>query len=90
LVKDLGTDVNQVVHGVTQVTALLIAAQEGRLAVVQCSVEELGADVNQAAGDGRTPLFLAAERGSLQVVQCLGNFLGADVNQSMKNGGTAL
>jgi ankyrin repeat protein len=81
LVKDLGTDANQVVHGVDQDTALLIAVQEGHLAVVQCLVEELGADVSQAAGDGRTPLFLAAERGSLQVVQCLGNFLGADVNK---------
>jgi hypothetical protein len=39
---------------------LLYAAQRGHLDVLQCLVEEFGADVNLAAHDGRTALMMAS------------------------------
>jgi ankyrin repeat protein len=42
---------------------LYIAAQKDHLAMVQCLVEEPGADVNQAMKDGGKPLHIAADRG---------------------------
>jgi ankyrin repeat protein len=57
---------------------------------VQCLVEELGADVNQAKADGATPLFIAARGGQMALVQCLVKDLGADINQAALGGITAL
>jgi ankyrin repeat protein len=41
----------------------------------------LGADVNRAAKDGRTPVFMAAEKGHTAAIEALGK-LGADVNRA--------
>jgi ankyrin repeat protein len=84
----LGADVNQATHN--NLTPLYVAAQFGRLAVVQCLIEELGADVNQANQEGDTPLYIAAYKGHLAVVQCLVKEFGADVNQATNAGGTPL
>jgi hypothetical protein len=57
--------------------------------VLRCLVQELGADVNQTALHGETPLVVAARLGSLTVVRCLID-LGAEVNQATSDGDTPL
>jgi hypothetical protein len=59
------------------------------LAVVRYLVKELGADVNQAIGNGTTTLYIAACNGHLAMVRCLVKEPGAEVNKSM-HGATPL
>jgi ankyrin repeat protein len=47
---------------------LYIAAQKGHMSVVQCLVKELGADINQAALNGSTPLMLASTTKHTEIV----------------------
>jgi ankyrin repeat protein len=70
--------------------AVHIAAFQGRLDIVRYIVGELGADVNQAAQGGATPLYIAALNGRLGIVQCLVGELGADVKRTDKDGSTPL
>jgi hypothetical protein len=88
LVKELGADVNP--ENVNECTPLQLAAQQGRLEMVQCLVKELGADVNRADNRGCSPLFLAAQESRLEVVQCMVIELGADTNLATQNGSTPL
>jgi ankyrin repeat protein len=67
----------------------MIAAERGHLAVVQCLVEDLGADIDQAYNFGATALTGAAQRGHLAVVRCRVE-LGAEVGLADNNGYTAL
>jgi ankyrin repeat protein len=53
----------------------------GKIALIRCLVNELGADVNRPAYSGVTPLCIIAEDGRLADVRCLVVELGADVNQ---------
>jgi ankyrin repeat protein len=62
----------------------------GKLEVVRFLVKEAGANVNQAASDGTTPLVLAAQEGQLAVVLFLAKELGADINQAKHDGATPL
>jgi ankyrin repeat protein len=55
---------------------LFLAAQFGDLAIVQCLVKELGADVNQANDAGCTSLYIAAQGDHLAMVQILVKELG--------------
>jgi ankyrin repeat protein len=60
-------------------TPLAIAGLQDDLAVVQCLVVDLGADVNQAMQpDGRMPLSIAARMDNVVVVRCLVK-LGAEI-----------
>jgi ankyrin repeat protein len=87
-VTDLGADVNK---GANEgQTPLLIAAQKGLVAVIQCLVKELGADVNQVESTGGTPLYAAAQQGHFSAVQCIVKECGADVNQAMTDGSMPL
>ena len=63
----------------------------GRVDVMRCLVEELGADVNLAHDDypNGTPLFMAVNVGRLDMFRCLVE-LGADVNHVMHDGSTLL
>ena len=49
----------------------------------------LGADVNRAAKDGRTPVYMAADNGHTAAIEALGK-LGADVNRADDMGWTPL
>jgi len=71
-------------------TALIFAAANGHVAVVQCLVKELNAAVNQADKNGDTPLLFAAQGGHIAVVRCLAKELNADVNQPNKEDDTPL
>jgi predicted LPLAT superfamily acyltransferase len=66
------------------------ATESGSIAVVQCLVRELGADVDVARSDGETPLFIASWNGNLDLVRYLVKILGADVNKESTLGTTAL
>ena len=68
--------------------ALLEAARNGRLDLVQAQVES-GVNLNATDEDGNTPLMLAAEMGHLEVVSVLLDS-GADINARNKHGATAL
>jgi ankyrin repeat protein len=74
------TNATKYMHGYTP---LLFAVEKGNLAAMRCLVKELGADVNQRAHRGATPLHVAVEleEGLLDALQCLAKELGADVNQ---------
>jgi hypothetical protein len=50
--------------------ALYLVAQEGKICVARCLVNELGADIDQAANNGVTP-FVAAQEGNLDAVRCV-------------------
>jgi ankyrin repeat protein len=51
-------------------------------------VKTLGAGVNKANANGRSPLLFAAENGDLKLVQCMLKDLGADVIQESAYGTT--
>ena len=53
------------------------------LDVLRCLVKDLGADANQVAHDGFTPVYVAAQQGHLAAMRCLVNELGAEANQAM-------
>jgi ankyrin repeat protein len=84
--KDLGADIDGAKFE-NGAAALSIAAQIGNVAVLQCLVMELHADVNQAAAYGATPLYVAAQ-GGFAVVRCLVEDLGAKGNEAMHDGST--
>jgi ankyrin repeat protein len=71
---------------VTSAMPLVAAVRNGHLGVLQCLVQELGADVNQATPRGLTPLTVAAERGNLAVVLCLAE-LGVGINLARPSDG---
>jgi ankyrin repeat protein len=75
---------------ITSILPLTHAVVLGELGIVQCLVEELGADVNQADREGRTPLYCAALLGDLAMMRCLVKDLGADVEQADQEGCTPL
>jgi ankyrin repeat protein len=85
----MGADVNQATPNGE--TPLAIALLQDNLAVVQCLVIELGADVNppQAMPHGLTPLIALASKGHLADVRCLVE-LGAEVEAVDYYGYTAL
>lgn len=70
------------------VTPFAIAAENGRLAVVQFLVARGGIDINDANRDGDTPLCVAACTGRLQVVKYLVK-VGADVQRINHDGASA-
>jgi ankyrin repeat protein len=74
---------------VQSVRPLYLAAMDGKLRILQCLVEELGADVNQAKEDGSTALCVAAQNGHVTVVRYLGD-LGVNVNQARNDRVTPL
>jgi ankyrin repeat protein len=84
--KEFVADVDQAYQ---EVTPLYMAAQEGKMAVVNFLVKELGADVNQLF-QGFTTLSVAAGQGHLDLVRCLVLELHADVNQRNRDGATLL
>jgi hypothetical protein len=55
---------------VTSALPLLYAVVLGKLGIVLCLVQELGAEVNQADEGGYTPLYVAAQEAQLGVVRC--------------------
>jgi cytohesin len=61
-------------------TALILAAQNGHLAVVEALLKA-GADAARATTDGRTALHLAAQNGHTAVVEALLK-AGADPNSA--------
>jgi hypothetical protein len=63
-----------------------MAAGEGNVGVMQCLVEELGADINLGDDMGCMPLHIAAHKGYLAVVQYLVKVLSADVNRGDEQG----
>jgi ankyrin repeat protein len=66
------------------------AVRYGKLEVMRCLVDDLGADVNQADEFDLTLLILAAGYGNLAVIRCLLTDLGADVDRGTQQGATAL
>lgn len=70
-------------------TALLWAAQNGRLGVVQCLLSN-GASIKEQSQYGRTALLLAAEFGHLEVVEWLLKEGGVSLNEKDNQGCTAL
>jgi hypothetical protein len=74
---------------VTTAYPLYVAIQCGFLDVLRCLVTKLGAEVNQATPNGKTPLMAAARSASLAVVQCLVE-LGAEVGAVDIYGDTVL
>jgi hypothetical protein len=64
---------------VTSAESLCHAVWYGEYEVVQCLVEELGADVNQAGDLGFTLMCIAALSGNLKIVKCLAIGLRVDV-----------
>jgi hypothetical protein len=76
---------------VTTVGPLFVAAEKGRLEVVRCLVQQMGANVNRTTLNGATILMYIVMKqwGNSAVVQCLVE-LGADVNQAIQNGRTPL
>src|ERR1039457_4620982 len=69
-------------------TALMVASEEGHLAVVQALIAR-GADVNATTREGWTALLAASQGGDLKIVQAL-IMHGADVNAMTTNHWTAL
>jgi hypothetical protein len=70
-------------HGirVTSPVPLFMTVWHGKYEVVQCLVEELGADVNLSDGKNYMPLGVASDMGNLRMVQYLVKELGADANR---------
>ena len=90
LFRDAGMDLHAPTddHGWLGWTALMWAAMEGRLQVVEFLVEH-GADVNARTENGTTALIAAAGKGQLQVVEFLVEH-GADINARTDEGQTSL
>jgi ankyrin repeat protein len=66
---------------VSSAEPLCRAIFEGRVDMVHCLVNELGADVNQAIEEGDTPVFVAVFWGNVALVRWLVEDHGANVNQ---------
>lgn len=71
-------------------TALILAAMEGHLALVQWLLREGGANTTEKARSGNTALLWAAREGHLNIVQWLLLYGGAQITESNDNGDTAL
>jgi ankyrin repeat protein len=69
---------------------LLTAVEMDSIAVLNCLVEELGADVNGTTNAGATPVFAASWSGKLHLVRYLVKTLGADVNKATASGTSPL
>jgi hypothetical protein len=69
---------------------LCTAAAWGCISVIRCMVEELGADVNRADGNGNTPVLVVSLNGHLSLVRYLVKTLDADVNKASDKGTTPL
>jgi ankyrin repeat protein len=69
---------------------LFHAVMQSRLDVVQCLVNELGADVNKPDDRGRTPLCVTAQMGVLAIMRALAKNLYADVNKTDQAGHSPL
>jgi ankyrin repeat protein len=67
-----------------------VAINCGNLDAARCLIIECGADVNQANGQGFTPLYRAAQEGQVEVVLSLVKEFDADVNQADHGGSTPL
>jgi ankyrin repeat protein len=65
---------------------LCMAAGSGSIAVMRCSVEELGAGVNRANDDGVTPVIEASLNGRSHLVRFLVKAFGADVKKADARG----
>jgi ankyrin repeat protein len=77
-----GADVNKPIT-ITGATPLFIAAQEGRIDIVNALIAARNIDVNQAkTTGGATPLYIAAQEGRIDIVKAL-IAAGADVNQAL-------
>jgi ankyrin repeat protein len=87
LVKELGAN-PYLISKPAGFTPVIIASQNGYLEVLRFLVNEAGADVNQGANNGDTPLYIAAKKDNqnLDVVRCLIAECGASVNQANSNG----
>ena len=66
--------------------AVYKSAASGNVATLM-ALAKLGADVNDADEEGRTPMFLAAQNDHVKAVKMLAE-LGADVNRADKVGRT--
>jgi ankyrin repeat protein len=69
---------------------LYVAAETGSVTVMQCMIEDLGADLNRVSDDGITPLVVASSCGHLHLVRYLITTLGADVNKTYASGPSPL
>ena len=86
LIGKEGINVDQ--PAANQATALYLAAENGRLEIVEDLIKA-GADVDIAAEDGFTPLHVAASMDRLEIVEALIE-AGADVNKTTEDGFTPL
>jgi hypothetical protein len=75
---------------VTSAEPLLIAIKDGKVDLMRCLVNDLGADVNQAREDGASFLHIAPQIGNVDLIRCITLVFGADVNQTDANGAKPL
>eukprot|EP01100_Stratorugosa_tubuloviscum_P003352 TRINITY_DN180_c1_g1_i1.p1 TRINITY_DN180_c1_g1~~TRINITY_DN180_c1_g1_i1.p1 ORF type:complete len:264 (+),score=142.74 TRINITY_DN180_c1_g1_i1:152-943(+) len=83
-----GADVNVIDHSVNEVTALMIAAEQGLNIIVKVLIEK-GANINAASKIGLRPVHFAAASGRATVLNTLFN-KGADINAITQSGKTIL
>jgi hypothetical protein len=69
---------------------LCLAAMLGNVAVVECLIKEIGAEVDRVYEGGASPIHVAAQEGKLDVVLCLVKEFGADANRPNNRGVTPM
>jgi len=77
LILDNNVDVNEV-EGATHLTLLEKAATANNETIIRALVE-LGADMNKAIGEGRTPMLISAKMNHVLAMKALAE-VGADIN----------